>query len=308
MGETTKPRTTPQPVTDEHHREGRLHSSPGQPIVLQTEFDVAAYTRDARGRIPVQADEVDFRSRREREDLAFLWRLESAALSDTRALLASWTGNEARITAFVATWAFERLWLGHAVRDLLTADGSPLPEPLRRGSLRARLRRVYVDRGLPLVAPVWTNIVGESVTAGQMVRLWVQEKALQAAYRAMLPRLDGEARHVVEEIVERRDEIIRFFRLEATARIHRSAGERRAARLHLHRGWRPLRIVGVADPDERLALASIFRTREDRARLREARDEARRVIASRPGPTTPSGGPRPTPGLLSKKGHHGIRP
>ena len=223
-------------TTQAHHPpgylNGRLHTVDGQPLTLHTEFDVEAYTRGSRGRIKVDKDAVGPIKGEVRDDLAFLWRLDSAHLSETRALLATWTGNEGRITAFVATWAYERLWLAHAVRDLLIAAAEGLPEPLGRHTLTARIRALYVERGLPIVAPVWTSIVGESVTVGHMARLAIQEGALRAAYLALAPRLDGEARRVVEEVARRRDEMIRFFTLEAKARISRSPQEARMAKLH----------------------------------------------------------------------------
>ena len=297
-------------TTQAHHPpgylHGRLHTFAGQPLTLHTEFDVEAYTRGSRGRIKVDKDAVGPIKGEVRDDLAFLWRLDSAHLSETRALLATWTGNEGRITAFVATWAYERLWLAHAIRDLLIAAGGALPEPLGRHTLRARARAFYVERGLPIVAPVWTSIVGESVTAGHMARLAIQEGALRAAYLALAPRLDGEARRVVEEVARRRDEMIRFFTLEAKARISRSPQEARMAKLHLHKGWRPLRVVGTADPDEPRAMRSIFRTDEDRARLAAADAELRQLLAERPTAIF-WGAQHPTPGLLSRKVRRGIR-
>lgn len=298
--------TKTQAVHPHGYRHGRLHTFASQPLTLHTEFDVAEYTRNARGRIKVDQAAVHLPDAETRDDLAFLWRLDSAHLSDTRALLATFTGNEGRITAFVATWAYERLWLAHALRELLTADGSALPEPLNRGTFKARARAVYVERGLPIVAPVWTSIAGESVAAGQMARFAIQEGAFQAANLALLPRLDGEARRVVEEIAHRRDEMIRFFRLEATARISRSPQEARMAKAHLHNGWRPLRIVGSADPDEPRALASIFRTPEDRARLAHADSDLRRLLAERPTAVF-WGAQTPSAGLLSRKVNRGIR-
>lgn len=305
MAATSSP-TRPSISHPDGYVDGRLHSISGETLTLLTDFDVDAYTRQARGRIAVDGAKVRLdHDSAIRDDLSFLWRLDSAALSETRAVLATWTGNEARITAFIATWAYERLWLGHALRELLTADGSPLPEPLRRATLTARLRGLYVERGLPFVAPVWTSIVGESVTAGHMARLAVQETALQAAYRAILPRLDGEARRVVEEVAARRDDMIRFFRMESSARISRSPQEARMARLFLLPSWKPLRIVGVADPDEPRAIASIFRTADDRARLAAVDRSLRELLAIRPTGWT-QGASSPTPGLMRKQ-HRGVR-
>lgn len=285
---------------------GRLHTVAGQTLTLHTEFDVSAYSHASRGRIAVDKAAVGPLMGAARHDLSYLWRLDSAHLSEARAVLATWTVNEARITAFVATWAYERLWLAHAARDLLVAGCGELPEPLGRRTLSARVRELYVERGLPILAPVWTAIVGESVTAGHMARLAIQESALQAAYLALAPRLQGEAKRVVEEIARRREEMISFFTAEARARIARSPQEARMALAYLHRRWRPLRVVGTPDPDEPRAMSSIFRTPEDLARLARADQHLRELLAARPH-TVFWGAKVPTPGLLSRKVRHGIR-
>ncbi len=288
-GRSPSPRTRAASPVVEHppgYVDGRVHSDPADPQVLLTAFDVAAYTRQARGRIRIDPAALEPLDERLRADLSFLWRLDSAGLSEMRAVLSSWTANEARVTAFLATWAYERYWFARAVRDVLVADGDPLPEPTRR-PLSSRLKGMYVSRLLPIVAPVWTSAVGETATAGHMARLAVQEASLRAAYRALLPRLQGEARRGVEEIVERREEIIRFFRLEASARIRRSGAEAAAARVHLGGTWRPLRVVGVADADEIRAMASIFDTVDARCELLEADATIRDLLAE-----APAGDPR----------------
>ncbi|MDN5821958.1 MAG: hypothetical protein L0H39_10765 [Brachybacterium sp.] len=239
--------------------------------MLYTDFDVAAYGREDHERILVDATAAaaEDLSGETRSDLAFLCRLDSAGLSEARALLATWTANEARITAFVATWTFARHQLGRAMRDLLAATG-PSTRPPRRRSVVSHVRSAYLETVMPLLAPVWTNVVGEPVVAGHMARLAVQEEALQAAYRSVLPRLHGESARVVEEILRRREHSARFFQLEAEARISRSRPEAVTARRYLGRGWEPLRVVGVADPDESRALSSIFRSPAARADLARA--------------------------------------
>lgn len=280
----------------------------GSPAVLFTSFDVAAYTREAAGRIEVDKAAVDAFDERLAADLSFLWRLDSAGLSETRAVLSSWTGNEARITAFIATWSYERMWLAWAVRDLLTASGVD-PQPRIGSSLRARARDLWVERALPIVAPPVTSAIGERSSAGHMLRLALQEAHLQSAYRAVLPRLSGEAARVVSQIVERRDRIIEFFELEASARIARSRGEWLAARCALL-GWRPLRIVGVPDPDEDRALASIFAKLPARERLASVDLRIRGLLngvglirgADRDGGPAPA----PSPGLFTPRRNRGI--
>lgn len=288
----------------------RVTAAPHRSDILYTPFDVNAYVHDARGRIVVDRDGVlgaPF-DPITTADLAFLWRLDSAGLSETRAMLASWTGNEARITAFIATWAYERMWLGWAVRDLLDAVGAGT-QPRDRHRLSARVRDLWVERLMPLVVPGVSAAVGEATSAGHMIRMALQEASLQAAYAEVLVRLDGEARRVIEEIVARRTAFVDFYRREASARIARSRREALSAKLAVV-GWQPLRIVGVPDPDEARALGNIFLGDDAKARLREAQRpllDLLRGVGLEPG-TGPDGGPPPppSPGLFARRTRHGL--
>ncbi len=286
----------------------RVFSQDGRGEVLFTAFDVSGYTHNARGRIVIDTKALSPLNAVNAADLAFLWRLDSAGLSEARSMLSCWTGNEARITAFVATWSFERMWLARAVKEALEASGVR-PDPRHRGGIGARLRERWVDRLMPLMVPPIAAAVGEPFTAGHMIRMALQEVSLRAAYVELLPRLDGEAHRVVEEIIERRAAFVDFYHLEASARIARSRLERNCARLALV-GWQPLRIVGVPDPDERRALGSIFLGRDAVARLRAAQRPTLELLhGTGLMPGTDRDGdqpPPPSPGLLTPRRHHGL--
>ncbi|MFV0407653.1 MAG: hypothetical protein ACK5LN_12680 [Propioniciclava sp.] len=289
---------------------GRLFSHPERPEVLFTGFNVDAYARSAPGRITVDHEAVaaDPFDAITAADLAFLWRLDSAGLSETRTMLSTWTGNEARITAFIATWSFDRMALSWAIRDLLDALDAR-PDPRSRAGIGARIREVWVERFQPLVAPGVTATIGETTTAWHMIRMALQEASLQAAYRELLPRLSGEAKRVVEIVAERRTPFIDFYNRETSARMARSRPEAVAARLALV-GWQPLRIVGIPDPDEARALGTIFLTEEASTRLAAAQQPTRDLlhgIGLRHG-TDRFGGPPPPPstGLFTRRKHHGL--
>lgn len=132
---------------------GRVFSDAGRGEVLFTAFDVSGYTHNARGRIVIDTKALSPLNAVNAADLAFLWRLDSAGLSEARSMLSCWTGNEARITAFVATWSFERMWLARAVKEVLEASGVR-PDPRHRGGIGARLREMWVDRLMPLTVPL----------------------------------------------------------------------------------------------------------------------------------------------------------
>src|SRR5690625_4088946 len=80
------------------------------PVVL-TDYDVEAYTRKDHGRLPVQTELLHAQAPLPAAMVRALraWQhLEVTALTESRAMLATWTGNEARVTAFLATWLVER--------------------------------------------------------------------------------------------------------------------------------------------------------------------------------------------------------
>lgn len=297
------------------HRRPAISLNGAVSPVFRTTFDVAAYTREARGKLEVDDGAIIRAATASpgsaisevselRRDLEFLHRVESGALTETRTMYSAWTVNEARITAFIATWLWERHWWASALRQLSRAlaaseeqrEGAPravstLPPP----RLVAALRRVYVQRALPAVGVGWTWLAGEKVTAGHMARMAIQEGSLQAAVRALLPRTVHlpEVHRVLSELAERRTPALSFFRLEAIARITRSPGEANAARLVLATGGDPMRPAGQPVADEDAALGSIFRHPADRSAMRAARFEITRLLP----------GPDPYRSLLPRKRH-----
>ncbi|ASK67144.1 hypothetical protein CFK39_09610 [Brachybacterium avium] len=266
---------------------GHLHFDASITPVLRTDVDVAAYIRRGSSRLLVDAARLDSEGPVDgdlRLALEVLQRLESSALAESRAMLATATGNEARITAFLATWMVDRFWQSRALRDLLTGDHpTERPRHRRRPGLLHTLRRLQLDRVQPLLSPVWTGLAGEAVAAGHMARMAVQEASLQAALTAISHRLTGEARRIVEEVVDRHQAAVDFFTAEAIGRLTRSQREARTARVLLSLSS-PLAGGGLPDPDLRPALAVIGSTAADRAALHRARFEITRLL---PGPDLP---------------------
>lgn len=297
-------RRTARPVQfhDDAPRSGHREYSAGNGAqILRTGFDVTAYIHAAPPPISVDADAIratttddaaPYQLARLRHDLGFLQRLDASAHSETRTMYSSWTVNEARITAFIATWMWERLGWSHSVRKVRDALPSP-PAPSaflssnlhhEPRSLPNRMRQTYVDRLLPTIGTVWAIAARERVTAGHMARMAIQEGSLVAAYRALLPRLDTvpEAHRVISEIITRRANAVAFFTEEALARIRRSRAERLVAGAVLAVGGDPLRPAGVRLPGEDRARKSIFSRPEDRAALRASHEAITRHLPNLP--------------------------
>lgn len=266
---------------------GHLHFDETVTPVLRTDFDVAEYVRRGTARLEVDSALLATEEPLDEDlrlTLGVLQRLESSALAESRAMLATVTGNEARITAFLATWLVDRFWQSRALRDLLTGDHpTERPRHRHRPGLAHTLRRVHLDRVQPLLSPLWTGLAGEAVAAGHMARMAVQEASLQAALTAVSRRLTGEARRVAEVVIDRHQAAVDFFTAEAIARLTRSPREALTARLLLSLGS-PLDGGGLPDPDLPSALAVLGRTAEDRAALHRARFEITRLL---PGPDLP---------------------
>lgn len=280
---------------------GHLHLDETISPVVRTDFDVAAYAKRGTDRIVVDSSQraADGPLPAEvRTTLGVLHRLEASALAESRAMLATSTGVEARITAFLATWLVERFWQSRALRDVLAgdrpadvADTSDTSE--HRSALHPlhALRRVHVDRVQPLLSPLWGIVTGEGVTAGHMARMAIQEASLQAALVAVSRQLDGEAKRVVDLVAGRHDAAVGFFTAEAITRITRSGGEAASARAVLALSS-PLHGGGLADAQLLTALRVIGADTRDRAALRRARFEITRLL---PGPDLAGRLPFPRP-------------
>lgn len=262
---------------------GRLHFDESM-RVLHTDFDVADYTRRVRPRIRVDLGALELDPILH-QDLEYLWRVEASAIGDMRTMLSSWTGREARITAFLASWAYERYWIAKALEDILKADACPGPT-MPGFQLVGAAHALYVDYLLPTVASLSTLLVREPMSAGHMARMAVHEGALAAAYRALKPRAGKDLANIFDEILERRADFIDFFQQEAQARIERSTPELQSAWLHINNGWVPMRPDGVPDPDERRALRSIFRTPESHLDARSTDEFIAALLPGEPRPMT----------------------
>lgn len=291
---STPPAALPSTAPDPHltipasgRYAGHLHFDRTATPVIRTDFDVAAYVRRGSSRHEVDTARLAAEAPLEEDlrlALGVLQRWEASALAESRAMLATATGNEARITAFLATWLVDRFWQSRALRDLLTGD-DPVQRPAPRHALHPlrALRRVHVDRLQPLLTPLWDALAGEAVAAGHMARMAIQEASLQASLQAVRRRTSGEAGRVLDLVIGRHDAAVDFFTAEAIARITRSRREALTARLVISLDS-PLDGGGIVDPDLRPALAVLGATAQDRAALHRARYEITRLL---PGPDLP---------------------
>ena len=191
-------------------------------------FDVREFARTARGSHRSEIDGDAIAGAGLSADAVHLIRvlrdLERGTLDRMRNLLVTATHKDARVTAFLATWAFEKFWVADALDTVLTAAGAelaPLEGPKRRTASERAERRGPIRRAIA------GNIAGEQLVAAHVTTGLVDELITQVAYRKV-----GEVAAVlsslVHTLIEVKDRHVHFLVEEAE---HKLAASSRAVRL-----------------------------------------------------------------------------
>ena len=75
-----------------------------------------------------------------RGELAMLAVLEAATMAHLRNVLVTHTHKDARVTAFLVTWAFEKFSIADALRGIVDASAGPVGRCARGRSAQRRCR------------------------------------------------------------------------------------------------------------------------------------------------------------------------
>jgi hypothetical protein len=177
----------------------------------RTRFDVREFARTARGNhretlqlseytlSPLNPDSVRM--------VRYLGRLEGATMEHLRNLLVTATHKDARVTAFLVTWAFEKFWIADALDAVLEANGMERFQDVaegkvrksrsessdRRGPIRRALSAIRL--GVPIVAVhTTTGLIDEWITRAAYLRLAAQSKSAALASTISMI-LDVKKRH-----------------------------------------------------------------------------------------------------------------
>ncbi len=177
----------------------------------RTRFDVREFTRTAHGnhRGSLQLDEYSATplNAESVRMVRYLGRLEGATMEHLRNLLVTATHKDARVTAFLVTWAFEKFWIADALDAVLEANGLPrfqeVPEGKRRyrraeaADRRGPIRRAVsaIRLGVPIIAVHTTmGLIDEWITRAAYLRLAAQSKSAALASTITMI-LDVKKRH-----------------------------------------------------------------------------------------------------------------
>lgn len=233
-------------------------------------FDVRGFTRTARGNHRETLRLADFvtdpLSTDSIRSVRYLARLESGTMEQLRNLLVTATHKDARITAFLVTWAFEKFWIADALDAVLEANGQPKSHEVAEGSVR-RSRTESVERRGPIRRAITGLIQGVPIIGVHVTTGLVDEWVTRVAY----DRLDDESASpalssTIATIVAVKQRHVAFFDDEARRRLADDPRAVSLTRTSLERQAWPLGAVDRAGDDRSFFERTVFGDDDGRAR------------------------------------------
>ena len=212
--------------------------SPTQPA----QFDVREFARTAQGSLRGDLDLAAFASAPLEPEvvrvLAVIGTLEGATMAHLRNVLVTPTHKDARVTAFLVTWAYEKFWIADALRAIVQASGGAAVVDATDAASRgpaASSGRGPVRRALAGFTQGWP-VIGAHMTVG-LVDDWM----LGAAYERTVDASGSAALEAaVGRILAVKQRHTRFFEEEVERRLTSSPKAVRIARGELRRTAWPL--------------------------------------------------------------------
>jgi len=221
-------------------------------------LEVSDLDFDAFAEAPLDADSL--------RCLRYMHDVEHHTICYLRDVVVTRAHSDPEITAFLSCWAYEELWHGDAIGQVLAAHGEPGGEdriaPLRK-SLPKR------DKLRPLAFNL-ASAATRHIVAVQMAWGAVNEWTTQAAYG----RLASQAKHPVlsemlKRIMKQEGRHIDFYSRQARDRLSASNRARRLTRYALSHFWGPVG-SGVM-PDEEVAFMATYLFGDDAGKAAAAR-------------------------------------
>jgi hypothetical protein len=194
------------------------------------DFDVREFAREAAGS---HRDTLDLESYRENpldaatlRILRYLQVVERATMTHLRGVLVTATHKDARITAFLTTWAFEKYWIADALEQIQLAHAPEGTEPDRAPFTTPPERTIRES--------IFANIVGLPMIAVHMTLGTVDQWLSIAAY-SRLSELAGNAKltETLTKFIGLKKRQLEFFEPQSRYRLTESKQARRIARRRL---------------------------------------------------------------------------
>lgn len=232
-------------------------------------FDVREFARTARGSHRGELDLSRVDAAAIDADTARLLRvlrdLESSTMHRMRNLLVTATHKDARVTAFLTTWAFEKFWVADALAAVLEASGHPTDsgDGMRRTTLAER-----ADRRGPVLRAIAGNIAGVQLVAAHVTIGLIDEWVTSAAYRR-LGELAPSLSSVVDLVLDIKERHIRFLAQETQRRLAESPRARRLTAKTVRQTAWPVGATERPADDRTLFETLVFGGDEGAARAQE---------------------------------------
>ena len=230
-----------------------------------TSFDVREFARTVQGshRDEIDGDAIALAGLS--ADAVHLVRvlrdLERGTLHRMRNLLVTATHKDARVTAFLTSWAFEKFWIADAldaVLEAVGADTAALEGPLRRSVAERAERRGPIRRAIS------GNIAGAQLVATHVTSGLIDEWISQAAYRRL-----AEAASVLSGLVMRlvalKDRHIAFLAEDAERRLAAGGRAVTLTRKAIAQAAWPIGATEIPDADRTFFETFVFGGGEGRA-------------------------------------------
>jgi hypothetical protein len=208
-------------------------------------FDVREYARGAAGSHRDQLGLDSYKtaplSPETLRVIRYLRVIERATMTHLRSVLVTATHKDARITAFLTTWAFEKYWIADAFEQIGLAH-----EP----------EGTDVDRA-PFVTPrehtiresIFANMVGIPMIAVHMTLGTVDTWLSQTVYRRLIAlEPNVQLAKTIEAFIALKERQLKFFEAQARYRLTESQLGRKITRRRLRRT--PWPIGAKAEPKE----------------------------------------------------------
>ncbi len=151
-------------------------------------FDVREFARTAQGSFRAELDLAAINAQSLGADALRLLRmlrdLERSTMQRMRNLLVTATHKDARVTAFLTTWAYEKFWIADALDAVLEAGDNEHAADESTGSTR-RTHSERAERRGPVRRAIAANFAGPQIVAAHVTTGLVDEWITQAAYRRL---------------------------------------------------------------------------------------------------------------------------
>ncbi|CAN5263273.1 ferritin-like domain-containing protein [soil metagenome] len=208
------------------------------------DFDIRQYTRTAAGSheatLPLAAFAEHPLAAQTLRAIAYLRDLERFTMHHMRDVLVTPSHKDARLTAFLATWAFEKYWIADAFDRILAVHDNFIPATNRARLKVVRFGREFVDRVSPIFTAVRSNLIGEDFISVHVTRGYIDELVSRVSYAEILKKDPNAALvEVLQGFQLLRNRHLQFFEGETLRRLEESAQARKLTRSSLRRSWAP---------------------------------------------------------------------